>query len=193
MIQSFSYRPVSSDFILSLRSMLKRKTRIFCEKVLLPRLIHFLEVCAFIYLILFLFRVPASADSSLSFGSKLSQATLSPVFLSDAPTALKIASASSVDVARVCNAIAFSESTGCKNVRASGDGVNNCWGIMRWDSAGNRHLKSYASIEEGQKDCESVWGKGYGVLPDASVARKWTGNDKPDEWLNNFWIAYNRN
>jgi hypothetical protein len=54
-----------------------------------------------------------------------------------------------------------------------------------------REPKYYATPEESYKDCQRIWNKYYGRLPDLALANKWTGGDSPENWLSNFWLVYN--
>jgi hypothetical protein len=92
------------------------------------------------------------------------------------------------DVSKVCKAIAVTETSNCSDGTAKKR--NNCHGIMQWDAKGNRSPKYYSSKEFSFRDCERIWSKFYGKVPDYSLAKKWTGNDSTTTWLTNFNAAY---
>lgn len=123
---------------------------------------------------------------------KLAEIKIEPDFRPAAPSPVPVAT-SGYDVVKVCKAIAVAETSGCTD----GTAIRrlNCHGIMRfWVENGVRHRepKYYSSHEESHRDCERIWDKYYGKLPDRALAVKWTGNDSPDNWMKNFYSAYNR-
>lgn len=61
---------------------------------------------------------------------------------------------------------------------------------MTWDKNGNRSPKYYKSKADSFRDCERIWSKFYGRVPDYSLAKKWTGADNTPSWLANFNAAY---
>lgn len=66
---------------------------------------------------------------------------------------------------------------------------NNCFGIMIWPN-GKRTGKIYSSKEESYSDFKRLWMKSYKTFPTYSMAVKWTGNDKPQTWLNTVKYYY---
>ena len=47
------------------------------------------------------------------------------------------------------------------------------------------------SPEESYKDFKRIWNNYYGWLPDIHKAKKYSGNDRAEEWLNNVLYFYN--
>ena len=66
---------------------------------------------------------------------------------------------------------------------------------MRWyyyKGEKKRTPKRYKTINDSYKDCEKIWGLYYKQLPNIKLASRWTGNDHPNHWLNNFYYYYNK-
>jgi hypothetical protein len=147
------------------------------KKLILPTFLLFL-VCAYTLGFMRQGLGLAQAASPLTFGSKL--CTMKVAMPSITPA---------YDVHKVCKAIAWSESTGCRNAVN-----NNCHGLMYWDSSGVRHLRKFKSTAESFRECERVWTKFYGALPtkENGLSIKYNGADHDDQWLKNFYVAYTR-
>jgi len=99
----------------------------------------------------------------------------------------------SFDLDKLAHAVALAETGGCTT--GSAVSKNNCFGIMQWDSAGNRSLKAYASHEESFADFKRIWSSFYGEYPTDSngLALKWTGNAaEASVWLGNVNAAYSK-
>lgn len=63
---------------------------------------------------------------------------------------------------------------------------------MEWPG-GVRRGKTYASKEESYADFIRIWTAYYGEYPAYEMAVRWTGNDRPDQWLKNVEKYYNIN
>jgi hypothetical protein len=66
---------------------------------------------------------------------------------------------------------------------------------MAWkkvDGVTVRYPRYFKSHAESFAECERIWSKFYGALPDWNLAHKWTGGDQTQNWLNNFYSAYNK-
>ena len=127
---------------------------------------------------------PAQAQTPLSFSIPADQLKIDLKFPESS------SSSASYDIARVCRAISFSETSGCRDGTA--EGRRNCVGLMTWEH-GYREPKYYQTKADSLKDCERVWSTYYGQLPDLHLATKWTGADNSAHWLQTFWVAYNNN
>lgn len=66
---------------------------------------------------------------------------------------------------------------------------NNCFGIMEWPG-GVRRGKSYTTKEDSYADFIRIWTSYYGEYPTYEMAKKWTGNDRPNQWLENVKTYY---
>jgi hypothetical protein len=90
------------------------------------------------------------------------------------------------DVKKLCRAIGWHETHNCQD---KGPGAaanrNNCVGIKP-----GGQFKSYQTPEDSYQHCEQIWSKNYGRFPDLALARKWSGNDKPQTWLQNVSSYY---
>lgn len=93
------------------------------------------------------------------------------------------------NISKLAYAIAMAETGDC----TTGMGVtrNNCFGIMTW-KRGFREGKTYSSKDESYADFRRVWEKSYGGFPTRSMARKWTGNDSPSNWLSTVKLYYSK-
>lgn len=87
-----------------------------------------------------------------------------------------------VDLDKLAKAVAQHETGGCK--LGSGKTHNNCFGIMTWAS-GKRAFKRYASKEDSYADFKRIWSTHYKRYPDIALAKKYSGNDRPHQWLAN--------
>ncbi len=100
---------------------------------------------------------------------------------------------SDIDYMRVAKAISCAE-TSCGR---DGTAVhrNNCCGVMRFwkDEKGNRQRapKYYKKYEDSLHETARIWEEHYKELPNIALAKKWTGNDSPNIWMKNFYVAYN--
>jgi len=96
-----------------------------------------------------------------------------------------------LDLDKLAYAVAMAETKDCwHNYWASV--YNNCFWIMQWDKQGNRSYKRYNSKEESYKDFKRIWSNYYIIFPNLKLAKKWTGNDSPNTWLNNVIYFYNK-
>jgi hypothetical protein len=93
------------------------------------------------------------------------------------------------DLDKLAKAVAIAETSDCTKGRTA-VARNNCFGIMHWPN-GVRTLKTYPTKEASYKDFERVWSSYYGRFPDSRLAHKWTGGDRPDDWLRIVTSVYN--
>lgn len=93
-----------------------------------------------------------------------------------------------VNLDRIVWAISMHETKGC--TIGSGKTHYNPGGVMTW-ATGERQFKRYANCEEGYEDMKRIWSTHYGGLPDLKMAKKWSGNDRAEAWLRNFYHYYN--
>jgi len=87
------------------------------------------------------------------------------------------------DVYRLCKAIARHETNSCTT--GVGATHNNCVGIKR-----NSTFVRYSDPEESIEDCVRVWTTYYKRMPDLHLARRWSGNDRANAWLQNVLAFY---
>lgn len=61
---------------------------------------------------------------------------------------------------------------------------NNAFGIMTWDKNGKRSYKRYATLEDSYTDFKRIWRDKYGnKYPTMYAVKKWTGNDRANNWI----------
>lgn len=96
--------------------------------------------------------------------------------------------AKTLDLDKLAHAIAHSETGDC--TKGAGVSRNNCFGVMTYAS-GKRELKAYKTKEESYADFKRIWAAYYKVFPTNALAKKWTGNDNPKQWLENTTYHYN--
>lgn len=85
-----------------------------------------------------------------------------------------------IDYDKLFHAVSMAESGGCKSSVAKK--TNNCVSIMAWKN-GKRYIRKFESIEANKQAFIELWSSHYGRLPDYALAKKYTGNDKPNIWL----------
>lgn len=90
------------------------------------------------------------------------------------------------DLDKLALAVAYAETSNCKNAQ-----WNNCHGIMHWPN-GVREQRRYNSTDESFEEFKDIWKRIYGRYPDMRLAIKYTGNDRPQTWLNNVNHYYNK-
>ena len=88
---------------------------------------------------------------------------------------------------KLFHAVSMAESGGCTSPVAKR--TNNCTSIMVWDSAGKRHIKKFASIEENKKAFIALWRSKYKTLPTLRHAICYTNGcnsngERAGIWLN---------
>jgi len=140
-----------------------------------------------------------SADTTLKTESSTLQRKLSPDITSDGSgnTSTETAAvehsaaamANGLDLDKLAYCVAVAETADC----TTGIGVtkNNCFGIMTWPN-GKRTGKWYENKQASYEDFKRIWMKSYKTFPTYSMAVKWTGNDKPQTWLNTVTQCYNK-
>ena len=97
-------------------------------------------------------------------------------------------SPTSVNLDKLAKAVARHETGDCTAPVGSAL-VNNCFGIVSY--TGGRHFKRYATKEESYEDFKRIWATYYKRFPDLAMARKYSGNDRAEQWLANVTSAYN--
>jgi len=85
-----------------------------------------------------------------------------------------------LDLDKLSYAVSMAETGGCKDGTAIKR--HNCHGIMQWKN-GVRSPKYFNSFEESNAAFKKIWAKSYKIFPTLTLARHWTGNDKPTTWL----------
>ena len=95
--------------------------------------------------------------------------------------------ANTLDLDRLAYAVAMAETGDC--TKGAGLSRNNCFGLMSWKN-GVRYLRTYKTKEESYIDFKKTWSKYYKRFPDMALARTWTGNQTPKEWLANVSYHY---
>jgi hypothetical protein len=106
--------------------------------------------------------------------------------LSQPPEKLK----DGTDLEKLAKAVAMHETKDC-TLGNSALVHNNAFGIMQWDSQGNRSFKKYESCEESYEDFERIWKTHYRVFPNEDLAKIYSGNDRHEAWLANVTKFYN--
>lgn len=92
-----------------------------------------------------------------------------------------------VNIDKLAYAVAMAETKDC--TLWAGVSHNNCFWIMDFWSYGRKYRK-YSSKEESYKDFKKIWKKYYWWFPNYAKAKKWTGNDRVQTWLNNVKFYY---
>ncbi len=69
---------------------------------------------------------------------------------------------------------------------------NNAFWIMTWDKNGKRSFKRYEKIEDSYTDFKRIWSSYYGGFPTLKQAKRYSGNDRSEIWLNNVKHFYNK-
>jgi hypothetical protein len=68
--------------------------------------------------------------------------------------------------------------------------ARNCWSLMSW-TGGKRHLQKFKSLAEGKTAFKALWMRSYGGgLPTMKEAVKYSGNDRPRQWLQTVLSQY---
>lgn len=74
----------------------------------------------------------------------------------------------------------------CAETACGKDGTarkrNNLHGIMCWKNK-KRYPCYFSSPEASTQRFKEIWAKSYKVFPTMKEARRWTGNDSPERWL----------
>lgn len=106
------------------------------------------------------------------------------------PTEVKTSSSETAfDLDKLAYAVAMAE-TG-DGEHGMGKTKKNHFGVMTWER-GFREGKVYNSKEDSYADFKRIWQKHYGGFPTLAMAKKWTGNDNPQNWLNIVSFYYNQ-
>lgn len=87
-----------------------------------------------------------------------------------------------VDLDKLARAVAFAESTSCKNAWK-----NNCHGIKSGYTYPCKQKKGemcqFSDTAESTRAFKVIWSKWYKTFPTRQQALVWTGGDKTDIWL----------
>lgn len=97
--------------------------------------------------------------------------------------------AADYDLDKLAKAVAMHETKDC-GVNVGSALVNNCFGIRGWRKDGTPYFKQYATKEDSYKDFKRIWSTYYGRFPDTALAKKYSGNDRPQQWLANVTHFY---
>lgn len=100
-----------------------------------------------------------------------------------------IHAAAGYDLDKLAKAVAMHETKDC-GVNVGSALVNNCFGIRGWHKDGTPYFKKYATKEDSYKDFKRIWTAYYGKFPDTALAKKYSGNDRPQSWLANVTHYY---
>ncbi len=93
------------------------------------------------------------------------------------------------DLDKLAKAVAMHETLDCK-ARAGAALVNNCFGIMSWDSKGRRYFRPFKTKEDSYTEFKRIWSTFYKKFPDYNLARRYSGNDRVNAWLGNVTRYY---
>jgi hypothetical protein len=95
------------------------------------------------------------------------------------------APAASYDLHKLALAVAQHETCGC--TCGTGKSYNNCMGIRY-----KGQFARYETKEASLADFERIWTKSYGRFPDLALAKKYSGSDRPENWLRNVTTFYHQ-
>lgn len=99
-----------------------------------------------------------------------------------------------LDMDKLAHAISMAETSGC--TKGYGVEYNNCFGIKNGSIApceriGRNNMCIYDHTDQSFDAFKKIWELGYGgKYPTSKMAAAWTGNDRPDDWLNNVHQYY---
>ncbi len=93
------------------------------------------------------------------------------------------------DLDKLAHAVARHETNNCQ-AKAGSALVRNCFGI-RVRVKGKPQFKRYARKEDSYADFKRIWSTYYKRFPDTKLAVRYSGNDRPQEWLGNVTKFYN--
>jgi len=98
-----------------------------------------------------------------------------------APNEPALAPKSDLNINKLAQCVAVAETSNC----TTGMGVTrkNCHGIMTW-KRGFREGRTFNSTEESFIAFKELWLRVYKVYPNLALAKKYTGNDNAQRWLN---------
>lgn len=73
---------------------------------------------------------------------------------------------------------------------------NNCFWIKHWNTVlcpwvPKLAMCKFNSPEESYEAFKIIWTKWYGEIPDINMAKKWSWDDRAEEWLDNVLWFYN--
>lgn len=123
------------------------------------------------------------AQELLTFTERLPQRTIRlPVSASEPPV-------EGYDLDKLAKAVARHETCSCTCGNSASR--NNCFGIMAWKN-GKRYFKAFETKEDSYADFKRIWSTYYKRFPDLALAKRYSGNDKPNAWLSNVTTFYNQ-
>lgn len=111
-----------------------------------------------------------------------------PVATKPVAKAPVIGSTLGYDLDKLAKAVALHETGDC-TAKLGAATVNNCFGIMAW-SNGQRYFKRYKTKEDSYADFKRIWSSYYQKFPDLKLAKRYSGNDRPYQWLANVKHFY---
>ena len=92
------------------------------------------------------------------------------------------------DIDKLAKSVALHETKDCTVWNSAKK--NNCFWIMTWER-GFREFKTYKTKEDSYKDFKRIWQNYYGWLPNYNKAKRYSWDDRTQEWLNNVLYFYN--
>jgi len=85
------------------------------------------------------------------------------------------------DIDKLAQCVAVAETSGCTKGMALTK--RNCHGLMAFPKTG-RTGRTFNSTEESFVAFKELWLRVYKVYPNLALAKKYTGNDNAQRWLN---------
>lgn len=93
----------------------------------------------------------------------------------------------SYDLDKLSMAVAMTETHNCKDKVKGGSALyNNCHGFRK-----NGKFMRFNSIEESHAYFKQLWARSYKSYPNLRLAKIYSGNDNPTNWLKNVNYYYN--
>lgn len=98
------------------------------------------------------------------------------------------------DIDKLAKAVAMHETADCK--KWTWIKYDNCFWIRNGNTAPCKKTSAwgfciYDTPSESYKAFKKIWSKNYGWLPTLQMAKRWSWNDRPEEWKNNVLHFYN--
>jgi hypothetical protein len=89
------------------------------------------------------------------------------------------------DLDKLAKAVAKHETNDCK-AKVGAAVYNNCFGIKY-----NGKFARYKTKQASYDDFKRIWSTYYKKFPNHALAKKYSGNDRPQTWLSNVTLFYN--
>lgn len=98
------------------------------------------------------------------------------------------------DIDKLAKAVAMHETADCK--KWTWIKYDNCFWIRNGNTAPCKKTSTwgfciYDTPSESYKAFKKIWSTHYGWLPTLEMAKRWSWNDRPEEWKNNVLYFYN--